>query len=459
MHFDEIIFTEIAGDCTEPLQRALDQAAAARQRLVLAPGLHLCSALRLPDGLDLHLDAGATLQFSGDLEAYAENRVDVIAESSRTAMMVARNASGIRLSGKGTIEAPGPDFIVGRLEDMGTHVPAAVRPRVLVLENCRDITLEGLSIRSSPMWTIHLIACRDVSVTGLSIDNDREMPNTDGIVIDSCRNVSIRHCDIATADDGVVLKTSEGPDGRPVGQCRDILVEHCRIESRSCALKIGTETHGDVEDITFRDCEILRSNRAIGIFSRDGGRIRRVVSQRIRLDAHETPDGFWGSGEAITVNVVDRRATKPAGRIENIVFEDIDGTMEGAINLLADGKAGIGDVRFSRISIEQVPGPYQGRKYDVRPTHFDLAPSPDAAGRANAWVKDKHGKVIGLVPYPGGMPALFSMNVEELSLEDVHFSRPSPLPDGWNGEVIDVRDGESRIWSQPRSRPDQSFDR
>ncbi|WP_185969743.1 glycoside hydrolase family 28 protein [Rhizobium straminoryzae] len=441
------IFTSIDGDCTDVLQAALDAAAANGHPIELGPGIHRCGALTLPSGLDLVLGEGATLRFSADPLAYAGNRVDVIAESSNTAMMLARNGTRIRISGKGAIEAPGPAFIIGRLDDMGTHVPAAERPRVLILQDCEEVELRDFSIRSSPMWTIHLITCHGVRVEGVSVDNDREMPNTDGIVIDSCQDVTIRHCDIATADDGVVLKTSQGPDGKPVGICRNIVVAHSRIESRSCALKIGTETHGDVEDITFTDCEILRSNRAIGIFSRDGGRIRNVVSRRIRLDAHETPDGFWGSGEAITVNVVNRRPEKPAGRVEDIVFEDIEGSMEGAVNLVADSPSGIGNLHLRRLNIRQDDGPYRGHRYDVRPTHFDLAPSPDAAGRANAWVKDENGQVIGLVPYPGGMPALYSCNVDGLAMEDVCFQRPATLPVGWNTQAIVVQDGVDSVWS------------
>jgi polygalacturonase len=444
---NENIFIASSGECTEALQLALNAAAAKGMRLVLGQGVHLCGSLQLPSGLDLHLADGAVLRFVADYAAYADNIVDVIAESSNTAMIRASNASGIRISGKGIIEAPGPDFIVGRLDDMGTHIPAALRPRVLVMEGCDDVRLEGFSIRSSPMWTVHLIACRNVAVEALDIDNDREMPNTDGIVIDACENVTIRHCNIATADDGVVLKTSKGPDGKAVGACRNILVEHSSIESRSCALKIGTETHGDVENITFRDCQIVRSNRAIGIFSRDGGHIRQIASQRISVDAHETPDGFWGSGEAITINVVDRHPGTPAGRVEGILFEDISGSMEGAVNLVADSASGIANVRLARIGIRQVDGPYKGHRYDVRPTHFDLAPSPDAAGRANAWVKDENGQVIGLVAYPGGMPALYARNIENLSLEDVSFERPTPLPSGWNDKAVVVHEGEPSVWS------------
>lgn len=445
---DKKIFMPIPGDCTIALQQAIDVAAVSGVPLELGAGEHLSGALRLPSGLDFRLGEDAVLRFVPEYEAYLSNHVEVTAEDSNAAMMLATDATGIRIGGRGRIEAPGPDFITGRLDDMGTHIPAKRRPRVLVLQACMDVVLEDFSVHASPMWTIHLVDCRRVRVEDVSIDNDREMPNTDGIVIDACEDVLVRGCDIATADDGVVLKASQRPDGRPVGRCRNIVVERSSIESRSCALKIGTETHGDVEDVSFLDCEVRRSNRAIGIFSRDGGRIRDVVFRRIDLETHETPDGFWGSGEAITVNIVDRRrGTRPAGRIEGVVFEDVRGSMEGAINLVADGRSGIGDVRLTRIAVRQVDGPLRGHRYDMRPTHFDLAPSPDAAGRANAWVKNADGEVVGLVGYPDGMPALFSSGVENLVVEEVSFDRPSPLPAGWNAEAIVIRENEPSVWS------------
>ncbi len=443
----ENIFSVMEGDCTSSLQAALDRTALAGERLVLAPGEHRCGALVLPSGVDLHLPRGAVLRFRDDYEAYRQNRVRVLAEKSDTAMMSAFGATNLRISGEGTILAPGGAYITGRLDDMGTHIPAAERPRVLVLHDCTNVMLEGVTIRQSPMWTIHLVACSNVDIAGLTIDNDREMPNTDGIVIDSCANVAIRHCDIATADDGVVLKTSLDAEGQPVGPCRSISVETCRVESRSCALKIGTETFSDVDTVIFRDCDVVRSNRALGIFSRDGGSIRNVECTDIRVEARETPDGFWGSGEAITLNVVDRRASRPAGPIEAITFQNMSGVMEGAINLVADGKAGIRNVVLRNVAIRQAVGRFNGGKYDMRPTRFDLAPSPDAAGRANAFVKDEDGAVIGLVSYPGGQPALYSENVQELFLEAVRFERPSPLPEGWNEKEVVLRQGKSGSWS------------
>lgn len=447
MSRNENVFMALQGYQTVALQEAIDRAARDGVRLVLAPGLHITGGLRLRSGLDLHLSEGAVLQFLPDYAAYADNTIDVIAEDSNTAMILVQDAVDVHISGKGVIKAPGPDYVVGRLDDMGTHIPAAHRPRVLVFDRCRNVSLSDFSVQSSPMWTIHLISTHDVTISGVRVDNDREMPNTDGMVIDSCERVAICDCDIATADDGVVLKTSRGSDGKAVGSCRDITVRDSRIESRSCALKIGTESYGDFENILFEDCEIVRSNRALGIFSRDGGRVRNIVHRNIRLEASETPDGFWGSGEAITINVLDRRPGTPAGSVEDIVFENITGTMEGAINIVADSASGIRNVSFRKLVIDQRDGRFRGQRYDMRPTHFDLAPSPDAAGRANAFVKDENGQVIGLVPYPGGMPAFFASNVVGLQLSDVEFRRPSPLPSGWGEEAIVVREREPSAWS------------
>lgn len=34
------------------------------------------------------------------------------------------------------------------------------------------------------------------------------------------------------------------------------------------------------------------------------------------------------------------------------------------------------------------------------------------------------------------MPGLFSYNVANLSLSDIELTRPSPIPEGWNPDVV-----------------------
>ncbi|WP_064685510.1 glycoside hydrolase family 28 protein [Rhizobium bangladeshense] len=426
------------GDNTDGLQAAIDDlSASGGGRLELLAGIHLCRGLRLRSGVDLHLAAGAILRPLPDYAAYAHTTVSVIAEKSDRGMIVARDARRIALTGEGRIEAGCESFIIGDDESVGTFIPAEFRPRVVVFEGCDEVEISAITISRSPMWTLHFVDCTDLSVRNVTIENDRRLPNTDGIVLDACRGAIIEDCTISTADDGICLKTSIGPDGVAIGRCENILVRRCAVQSLSCALKIGTETHGDVSNVVFEDCSVSSSNRALGIFSRDGGRISNVRFSRIAVECVETPDGFWGSGEALTVNVVDRIAERPAGAVENLIVEDMTGHMEGAITIIAAAPAGIRNVSLARISIDQQPGQLgTGRTYDLRPTNADLAPKTDGGGRANAWTRGADGRVIGLRDYPGGMPAAYVAGVAGTLMNEVRINRPTPLPQGWN--AIDV---------------------
>ncbi|RUM20580.1 glycoside hydrolase family 28 protein [Rhizobium vallis] len=426
------------GDNTDRLQAEIDRlSAAGGGRLELRAGIHICRGLRLRSGVDLHLSAGAILRPVPDYAAYAHTTVSVIAEKSDRGMIVARDARQISVTGEGRIEAGCDSFITGDDETVGTFIPAEFRPRVVVFEGCDEVEISSIHISRSPMWTLHFVDCTDVAVRNVTIENDRRLPNTDGIVLDACRGAVIEDCEISTADDGICLKTSIGPQGVAIGRCENILVRRCSVQSLSCALKIGTETHGDVTNVVFEDCNVSASNRALGIFSRDGGRISNVRFSRITVECRETPDGFWGSGEALTVNVVDRVAERPAGAIENLIVEDVTGHMEGAITVIAAAPAGIRNIWLRRIGIDQRPGQLgTGQSYDLRPTNADLAPKADGGGRANAWTRGVDGRVIGLERYPGGMPAVYVAGVTGILMNEVRITRPTPLPQGWN--KIDV---------------------
>jgi polygalacturonase len=111
--------------------------------------------------------------------------------------------------------------------------------------------------------------------------------------------------------------------------------------------------------------------------------------------------------------------------------------MEGAINLVATSSAGIHNVTLARISLSQQPGKLgTGLQYDLRPTNADIAPSPEAAGRANAWTRSADGRIVGLEDYPGGMPAVYLSGVHGFSARDVAIGRTMPLPEGWNAKEI-----------------------
>ena len=414
------------------IQMALDTIAAAGGGTVfLRPGRHSTGALRLGSDVTLHIEEGAVLAFVADYERYSENTVSVYAESSNRAYIVAQDAMNIAIVGKGSIDGRGDAFHTGFDEGVGTFTPVAERPRVIVFEDCTNVRLEDVHITDSPMWTIHLVRCRDIVARGLRVSNNRQLPNTDGIVIDSCSDVTISGAVIRTADDGVCLKTSLSDKG--IGRCERIEISDSVIESKSCALKIGTESFGDVSQVRFLRCRIENSNRGLGIFSRDGGKIEDVVFRDIELDCSETPDGFWGSGEPFTITKLTRRPERPSGAIRTVLVENVSGRSHGAINLFAEEPGGIDGIVLRGIDIKMDEGPLgTAKRFDLRPTNADLAPPKGAQGRGNAWVRGQDGKIVGLFDYPGGLPGIFAQNVTGLELEDIMIRRPEPLPAGWN---------------------------
>ena len=429
-----------AQEATRALQTALDCALDGPLHLTLAAGTHRTGGLRLHSHTVLELAEGATLAFLPDYDAYAQTQVAVQAEDSNRAMLTATGAEALRIIGKGRIACDGAArFSRGLDAEMGTRIPNALRPRVLVLDGCRDVEVSGIEIVDSPMWTLHFVNCADLRLTGLRIDNDRQMPNTDGIVIDGCADVAISGCEIRTADDGIVLKTSARIGGGTVAPCRNVRVTDCVIESRSCALKIGTESFADFEDIAFSGCRIEASNRALGIFSRDGGTVRGVTFEDIALDCHETPSGYWGSGEPVTITVLDRRPElRPAGEVADVTIRRLTGTAPGALNFHAERPGMIRNIALEDIALDQSPGPIgTALCYDLRPSPADLIPSDtDAGGRINAWRIGADGRVIGLCNYPGGLPAVFASGVAGLSLTRVAVTRPDPLPPHWSADPV-----------------------
>lgn len=125
------------------------------------------------------------------------------------------------------------------------------RPRLLGVRNSARIRISNLRIVDSVFWTTHIINSTDVTLSHLYIRGDYDIPNNDGIDIDSSVNVVVRDVDIDTADDAICMKTTQ--PGRPV---KHVLVSGGRAASRSAAIKFGSESVADFYNITIQDIEV-----------------------------------------------------------------------------------------------------------------------------------------------------------------------------------------------------------
>ena len=119
--------------------------------------------------------------------------------------------------------------------------------------------------------------------------------------------------------------------------------------------------------------------------------------------------------------------------------------MYGLVNKAIEGlvRSNHGDAVWREI-VQQAGDHGNVPDLDLRPTMADVNDHRDpSTGRANAWRLGDNGRVIGLEPYPGGLPGLFAEHVGGLTLEDVHIRRPDSLPAGWASRTMRYGTGVS----------------
>lgn len=261
---------------TEAIQRAVDRCFEAGGGTVYLPaGTYLSGSIILKSNTALYLDAGATLLGSEQLEDYSEGKC----------LVFASEASNITIAGEGKIDGSGRAF---------WPTPQR-RPRSTIeLVACKTVRIRDITVENSPCYTIHTCGCENVSIRGVSIFNDFQGPNTDGIDVTSCSDVSISDCRVITGDDAIVLKNSTRrhlPGTRL--PCRNITVTNCVLSSFCNGFKIGTESERDFENITFSnsvvfmndpglpDEPLLRGIAGVAVEMVDGASLSNVVVSNI----------------------------------------------------------------------------------------------------------------------------------------------------------------------------------
>jgi polygalacturonase len=74
-----------------------------------------------------------------------------------------------------------------------------LRPNVIQPYRCKDVLLEGFTIKNSPMWELNPVLCQNVTVRYVDIYSHG--PNNDRCDPESSRDVLITDCTFSTGDD------------------------------------------------------------------------------------------------------------------------------------------------------------------------------------------------------------------------------------------------------------------
>jgi polygalacturonase len=253
---------------TTAIQQAIDAAAVGGGVVVIPKGMFRSGSIFLKNGVELYLDEGAVLLGSNVIDDYPkrETRIEGHFEPWRMALVNAQQMDRVRIGGKGKLDGNGILFWAAfwqrRKENPRCTNLEVERPRLMFIDRCKDVRVEGVSLVDSGFWNLHLYRCDGVVLESLRITAPTSGhilgPSTDGIDIDSSRNVTVRKCFIAVNDDNIALKGSKGPladkdtDSPPV---ENIVVEDCVFGDGNGVITCGSEAT-IVRNVRVRNCTV-----------------------------------------------------------------------------------------------------------------------------------------------------------------------------------------------------------
>ncbi len=348
-----------AENATKAIRDAVEACFAAGGGVVyIPPGQYTTGAIELKSNVNLHLEAGATLFLSQD-------RADF---GNRRAMIYAEGANNIAVTGRGTLdglaqyelaEARGPDpQIAKEIElarqagvDMRRYYRTGMQAYMFVINGSTDVRLEGITVINSPLWNVRLNDCDRVFIRGVRICSDLEKAvNSDGIDVVSSSNVLISDSLVETGDDAIVIKTS-ARGGGPAKPSRNITVNNCIVSSSSAALKVGTETEGDIRHVLFSNIVVRNANKALGIDVLDGGNISDIVFSNITIETNRRHWNWWGSGETFKFSLNKRRPGSKLGSIKDVVVDHIISHARGTSTITGHPERRIENVTISNVQM------------------------------------------------------------------------------------------------------------
>ena len=356
--------------CSTAIQAAIDECSATGGGRVTVPaGTYVSGTIWFRDNVDLHLEHGATIKASGNMDDY--NEVDAYPQNGSNPkgekwvgrhLMIALECKNIALTGTGVIDGSGDLFYADPIhharfcwteglswaKDLVNYRPG----QLICIIECQNIHVENVTLQNMTCWGLFLHGCDFAVINGIKIYNNITYANTDGIDIDSSSHVTVTNCIIETGDDAIAIRGNAVQLKQNEKACEFVTISNCVLGSASSVFRIGVGStvirhvnvenivvtrgsslftfmadylgrgHVSMEDVNFRNVSAINLAYFCEFFEHSGAYIKNINIENVRAEA--CAHAFL-------------KATNK-GCVENICFRNIELTMTDYITARNDGE-------------------------------------------------------------------------------------------------------------------------
>lgn len=175
-----------------------------------------------------------------------------------------------------------------------TKIGGAYRPRMIFLNHCENITVQGLTIQNSPSWNLHPYFSNHTRWIDLKVLNPKLSPNTDGMDPESVNGLEAVGVYFSLGDDCIAVKSGKiymGSRYRVASE--NIEIRQCYMRHGHGSVTLGSEMAAGIRHLVCRDCLFEDTDRGLRVKTRRGrGRdavIEDILFENIRMDGVLTP--------------------------------------------------------------------------------------------------------------------------------------------------------------------------
>ena len=371
--------------CTDAFARAIDALSVkGGGRLVVPRGIWMTGPIVLKSNIELHLSAGAVIQFAADENLYpiVETSFEGLDTRRCQSPISAVGQTNIAITGHGAIDGNGqywrplkrskvtdsqwktmtsqPGGVMKRndywvpsagydkaetfssmnvpekelTEDEWQEIKRFLRPVMISLVGCKNVLLQDVVFQNSPAWNLHPLMCENIIIDGVLARNPAYAQNGDALDLESCKNALIVNSKFDAGDDGICIKSGKNEDGRRRARpCENVVVDGCTVFAGHGGFVVGSEMSGGVRNIMVRDCQFLGTEVGLRFKSTRG---RGGIVENIFIDGISMTDiktyaltfNMYYGGKSVAEVLADgttvqQVATMPVTE-ETPIFRNID---------------------------------------------------------------------------------------------------------------------------------------
>jgi polygalacturonase len=392
-------------DCSAAIKKAITACVkAGGGRVVIPAGEFLTGPIHLQSNVDLHLETNSVLRFSTNPKDYLPavfTRFEGMECYNYSPLIYAIGQKNIAVTGAGTLDGQANESnwlawkgqknvtdgtqraARSRLDKMNNNgVPVServfgegdfLRPNFIQFNLCRNVLIEGVRIRRSPMWELHPLLCTNVTVRGVDIVTHGA--NNDGCDPESCTDVLIENCLFDTGDDCIAIKSGRNADGRRVGvPSQNIIIRDCTMRDGHGGVTVGSEISGSCSNVFVENCEMSSPDLTCALRLKSnamrGGVLQNIFMRNVNVglvrDSVLQIDFLYEEGA--------KGGQKPVAR--NVVMENIKvAQTPRVLNVKGFPAATISDVRIYNSSFKEIQKPDVVIDADVKLVDCSLEPA------------------------------------------------------------------------------------